>query len=76
MLDRLQEFFEANRKKLAAEHHGQYVVIHDNEIVGFYDDELEAYEEAKLKYGAGSFLLQHCIRLEEETKAVFHSRVG
>ena len=75
-LQRPLAIFEANQDKFANEHHGQFVVIHGDDIDGFYNDELQAYEAAKSKYGAGSFLLQRCVREEEEVAAVFHSRVG
>ena len=75
-LERPLAIFEANQQKFAAEHHGQFVVIHGDDIDGFYSDELQAYEAAKSKYGAGSFLLQRCVRVDEEMGAVFHSRVG
>ncbi len=75
-LQRPLAVFEANQDKFAAEHHGQFVVIHGDEVDGFYDNELQAYETAKSKYGAGSFLLQRCVRADEEVGATFHSRVG
>ena len=70
------EFFKAHQEEFAKDHHGQFVVICGDSVEGFYDDELDAYLTAKSKFPVGSFLLRPCIRPEEETAAVFRSRVA
>ncbi len=75
-LERPLAYFKKNQKKFAAEHHGEFAVIHGKEAEGFYEDQLEAYTSAKKKYPAGSFLLRPCIRPEEEDSPKFHSRVA
>ena len=75
-LERPLSVFRENQEKFASKHHGQFVVIHDDEVIGFFDDELEAYHEAKTRYGLGAFLLRQCLRQEEEDEPVFHSRVA
>lgn len=75
-LERPLAYFEKNREKFVKEHHGEFVVIHGEEVEGFYKDQLEAYTSAKRKYPAGSFLLRPCLKPEEEDKPTFHSRVA
>ena len=68
--------FEKNRDKFAKEHHGEIVLLYKEEIAGFYKNFSDAYTAAtKKEYPPGSFLLRACLRLEEETKPIFHSRV-
>lgn len=68
--------FESRRATFAQEHHDEYVVISkEGNVYGFYRDELEAYFAGNTKYGKGEYLLQKCIRQDEEEKVVFHSRV-
>ena len=69
-------YFEKNRDGFAKEHHGEIVLLYKEEVAGFYKNFSEAYAVAiKNKYPPGSFLLRACLRLEEETKPIFHSRV-
>ena len=68
--------FENEREKFAEAHHDEYVVISKEGIVhGFYKNELDGYFAGKAEFGKGNFLLQRCVRQEEEEKVVFHSRV-
>ena len=41
-LERPLSVFRENQDEFASKHHGQFVVIHDDGIMGFFDDELEA----------------------------------
>ena len=75
-LEKELAYFRDNQEKFAKEHPGQFVVIYNNNIDGFYNDEIEAYLIAKNKFQEGAFLLRQCIRKEEETAAIFRSRVA
>ena len=57
-LERPLEVYRKHQEAFASEHHGQYVVIHSDDILGFYDDELDAYYEAKSRYKPRTFLLR------------------
>ena len=37
------EVFKANQEKFATEHHGEYVVIYREEVIGFFEEEMDAY---------------------------------
>ena len=69
-------YFRNHQEEFAEKYPGQFVLICDQTIEGFYDDEVEAYLVAKKKFQNGAFLLRRCIRKEEETVAIFHSRVA
>lgn len=75
-LDHLIEYFKQHQESFAENHYGKYVVIHDQSVKGFYDKQLEAYLEAKTQFEPGTFLIRQCIHSDEETVAVFHSRVA
>ena len=76
MLSRQLEYFRSIQDKLASEQYGQFVLIHNGAVDGFFDTEIDAYTAAKKKYEPGSFLIQRCIAASEEKPLVFHSRVG
>ena len=69
-------YFRNHQEELVRDHHGKYVLIHDEQVVGFIDSELQAYSEAKKNYTPGSFLIRRCLKPEEETTHVFHSRAA
>lgn len=50
-LRRNQEAFEAMRAELCQEHEGEYVIVHGGKVVGFFDDEAEAFAECSRRYG-------------------------
>ena len=75
-LERPLQVFRAHQDEFAIEHHGQFVVIHGDDILGFFENELEAYQVAKSQYEMGTFLLRQCLRPDEEVNPIFHSRVA
>lgn len=75
MLEKEYEYFESRKTELVRDHHGQYVVIRDNDILGFFDSKQEALKEALNNYEAGEFLLKEC-REESDRLMRFHSRVS
>ena len=68
--------FRDHQEEFAKENPGKFVLIYNQTVEGFYDDETEAYLAGKKKFQGGTFLLRKCIRKEEETAAIFHSRVA
>lgn len=73
-LDKNYQYFVDNLENLIKEYKGKFLVIHNQKIVGVYDNELEAYNDSSKKYGLGEFIIQKCVKEEDQT-AVFHSRV-
>ena len=68
--------FRDHQEEFAKENPGKFVLIYNQAVEGFYDDETEAYLAGKKKFPDGTFLLRKCIKKEEETAAIFHSRVA
>ena len=75
-LERALQYFRAHQEEFAKEHYKQFVLIHDETVEGFYEDELSAYIAGKASHSEGGFLIRPCIKREEEKKIVFHSRVA
>ena len=69
------QYFKEHQTQFARENHRKVVVIYDSDVFGFFDNELDAYMEATKQYQEGSFLLRRCLRPDEESEVVFHSRV-
>jgi hypothetical protein len=69
------EYYIQHQDELVARYEGKYLVIKDKKVVGVYDSEIEAYNDAKSKYEAGSFLIQPCVPGADSYTQTFHSRV-
>ena len=69
-------YYKKNQDWLAREHHGEYALIYDEKLVGFFDSDIEAYSAAKKKYAPGTFLIRKCLKPSEESALTFHSRVA
>ena len=75
-LQRAISHFRQHQEEFAAEHHGEFVVIYENKVEGFFGDAVEAYTKAKERYPSGGFLLRECLTSDEEVPAIFRSRVA
>ena len=75
-LEKSIECFERNRSEYAQKQHGKFVVIHDDEVLGFYDDITDAYTKGTEKYEPGTFLIRKCLWENEEEPIVTYSRVA
>lgn len=75
VFDQLLEFFDSLREKLVEEHHNEYVVIYDNQLIKFFDSHEDAFFYADERYAEGTFLVAHCVT-EEEDSATFRSRIA
>ena len=76
-LDQEVSWFERKRNELSTEHHGKLALVYNGNVHGFFDTPLDAYNEAiRKEFRPGDFLIQKCVRKEEEDIPVFHSRVG
>lgn len=68
------DFYKENLDKFVKEHNGKYVVIKNQEVLGFYVTEVDALKETVKNHELGSFIVQKCVPLEQSTQE-FHSRV-
>lgn len=79
MADQLKKEFQyylENKEELVKQYKGKFIVIVGDEVVGSYDSELQAIQEASQKHKLGTFLVQRCEMGEESYRQIFHSRIG
>ncbi len=80
MPDSLEKEFEwylKNQADLVKKYDGKYIVVKDGKVIGEYKDLGPAIDETVAKgYEMGTFLVQKCSPGDQDTTAVFHSRVG
>ena len=75
-LQKQLEYFKSHQDEFVEKYKGKLLVIKDQEVQGVYDTEMEAYTDAKKKFGLGNFLIQHCLPGQESYTQTFHSRVA
>jgi hypothetical protein len=69
-------YFLSNQDELIKEYYNKYIVIKDQEVIGSYDNELEAIQETSKKYDLGTFLVQKCLPGINNYTQSYHSRVA
>lgn len=75
-LEKEFNFYKAHQDELVQKYDGKFLAIVGDKVVGVYDSELAAYTDAKKKYAAGTFLIQHCTPGNESYTQTYHSRVA
>jgi hypothetical protein len=75
-LQREFEYYLANQEELVKQYSGKYLVIRDCQVIGAFDDELEAVRATSKKYPLGTFLVQKCEPGSDSYTQTFHSRVA
>jgi hypothetical protein len=70
------EYYLAHQNDIVKKHDGKFVVIKDLEIIGVYDDELQAVHETQKEHQPGTFLVQYVSHGEADYTQTFHSRVA
>lgn len=69
------DFYTKHQDELLKKYAGKIIVIKDENVVGEYDSEIDAYRESLEKYEIGTFLIQNCLPGEDSYTQTFHSRV-
>jgi len=70
------EFYKKNQSKLVDEYLGRFVVIKNEEIIGVYNSEIDAYQNSQKEHKLGSFLIQHVTEGKDDYSQTFYSRVS
>ena len=60
-------YFKKHLTELMQDYYGKYIVIKDCQTIGSYDSFENAYHETIKKEKLGTFIIQHCVSLEEST---------
>lgn len=74
-LEKEFQYFLNNQNSLTDQYKGKFIVIKNEEVIGAYDSEAEAFTETQKKHELGTFLIQECRQGSEVYSQVFHSRV-
>lgn len=72
-LEREFQFYLDHQDELVAKHNGRVVVIKEEEVIGVYDDELEAVTETRKIHPLGTFLVQRCTPGDEAYTRKYHT---
>ena len=75
-LEKEFKYYLANQEDFIKKYNDKYLVIKDEEIIGVYDTELQAYNETQKVHELGSFLIQLCSPGKSGYTQTFHSRVS
>lgn len=75
MLEKEFKYYLDHQEDLIKKYKGRYIVIRNDEVIGDYSTESDAYEQSKKKYKVGSFLIQLCSPGKSDYTSTFHSRV-
>lgn len=75
LLKKELKFFERNKSRLLKNYLGQFVLIKDNDLIGAYTTEEEAYKAGIEKFGNTPFLIKQVLK-EEPTYAIPALNVG
>ena len=54
------EFFKSNQDDLVKKYSGKVLAIKGNEIIGVFQNAIDAYTEVQKQYELGTFMLQLC----------------
>ncbi len=70
------EYYLENQEDFVQKYRGKFVVIKGREVIGVYEDEIEAISKAREHHEVGTFLVQKCEPGSEGYSQNFHSRVA
>lgn len=76
MLEREYQYYKNNEESFVQKYNGKFIGIVQEEVVGVFDSDLEAYTTLKERYGLGKFLVQHAVPTKDERIQRYHSRVA
>ena len=69
------DYFIEHLDEFLKEHYGKFVVVKDEEVLGFYDSFDEAIEEALKEYEIGTFIVQECVNNERSANTFYSNNV-
>ena len=75
-LEKELNYYIKHQDELVEKYEGRVIVIKGHEVLGEFDNELEALEETSKDHKPGTFFIIRCEPGEDRYKQVFHSRVS
>ncbi len=67
------EYYLAHKNEIVKQYDGKFVVLKGQQLLGAYDDEIEALRETTKTHKLGTFMV-HKVSSHEDTQ-IFHSSV-
>ena len=74
-LEKEFQYFLDHQKELVEQYGGKFIVIKNQQVIGVYDAEAEAFTETQKQHELGTFLIQECKSGSEVYTQTFHFRV-
>jgi hypothetical protein len=75
MIENEFKYYLAHQAELVEKYNGKFIVLKNEQVIGSYDSNREAYSETVKKETLGTFLIQHCTPGSESYSQTFHSQV-
>jgi hypothetical protein len=75
-LEKEFNYYLAHQAELVAKYNGKVLAIVGEEVIGVYDSDIAAIEDALKSREMGTFLVQKCSPGEESYSQTYHSRVA
>ena len=75
-LEKEFRYYLDHQNELVKRYKGKFVVIKAGQVLGAYDDQLEAVKKTAESHEMGTFLVQKCEPGSESYTQVFHSLVA
>ena len=69
------EYYTANQEEIVKDHLGEYVVIKDITVVGYFKEEAQAFESMKSNE-LGTFLVKKCQQPGTDVVTYYNNRVA
>ena len=69
-------FYKSKKNELVKTHMNQFVLIKDNNLIGAFTNELEAYQTGVKKYGNSPFLIKKVANEEDRQEDVPALTIG
>ena len=76
MLEKEFQYYLSHQAALVEKYNEKFVVIKNDELIGVYDSEEQAYFETIMHHEVGSFLIQLCEAGDKSYTQSYHSRVS
>ncbi|MBN1572646.1 MAG: hypothetical protein JW984_05545 [Deltaproteobacteria bacterium] len=64
------ETYEKNKEELIGKAEGKFVLIKNDEVVGIYENRMDAIKQGYEKYGHEAFLVKQIFRIETPSNFV------
>jgi hypothetical protein len=75
MLDKELQYYIDHQDEFVSQNQGKFLVIKNQELIGVFDSEIEAYTETVKNHELGTFLIQECQPGDSNYTQTFRTRV-